>query len=860
MGKRPSKSNEFNRDSLLNKAIQKSVTLFNGKEQVTMNQARLHCGSVLLMFVAVYCTFGALTSAFAIAINTGYLVVTWVFSAILITIVSARFRMKGLLLLFIPVLLIVLIDPTPILYGGMWVINMITYKYSQWLPIVAAFPEVTIYANEPTLFVLVAGVVVIFLLGFTICLRRSVFMTAFVTAPFVFLTFVVTTTQADIIYLLGLVAVYLTLLICSVISPDNFIKRAQLAIPAFIIAMVIMSLTYAITPHGNHTRDENVVALGNRFRTVASQMHRIGEFFRFVPADGMDVGWFGLFGGGTWRFNTENVSIADAGSRNMTGRSLLEITVNEPGTFYLRGYSMRYFDGRSWTNHATRSAPHRERAALSRPAYIAELYASLFPDSAPPVVEMEIVRTGDFTQNITYQPYYTADFMSDDNVLSNVERFYYISGSIHVLVRAIEREIYERYLAIEDFRQNHHFGQNVDETGLSRYAQQVVDVYRFFESNVFQGGSSSAFYDMSGELIVETSYVIATDNAFFRLPQMSPTLQTSLSLLATEPERAFMLERYTQIDEFTAQELRNMALHAGIDLNAERSEIADAVARFIRSSGSYTLTPGPVPQDENFTLYFLQHLQEGFCIHFATAGVLMLRSLDIPARFVSGYAIRISADEVGRPITVTDRNAHAWVEVYYNDVGWLYLEVTPSAGNTYVPPPRPHAPSNVTPTPTPLPSPTPPPEDDPMLQNGAPHNGALYNGAPHGADAGGREAFMPQWLQSMINIILFITATIIILVLRRFVMRRYRELRFSEKNTNTAVIYAWHYISKLSRNESIAPNDIEDLALKARFSQHRITEEERTRVVKYARRLAFEVHNGKDGLGRLWLGYIRALC
>jgi len=640
-----------------------------------------------------------------------------------------------------------------------------------------------------------------------------------ITAPIVFLTFVVTILRSDIIYLLGLIAVYLALLIGSIISPDNFIKRAQIAIPSFIIAIVIMTLAYAITPHGNHTREENIVALGNRFRAVASQMYRIGEFFNFSPPAGFDTGWFGIFGG-IWQFNTDNVSIADAGSRHMTGRSLLEITVDAPGTFYIRGYSMQYFDGRSWINNssALRGAvsmvdeagnnhsalfSELDERARSRPAYIAELYAILYPSRAPQIVEMEINRTGDLTPSITFQPYFTADFLRDSDILHNVERFFYIPGSVHAMARAVEAESNST-----DFGVSWHYSERVIRMGLYTRDGQPLD----------------------------------RDDA----------------ISATIIEQIFVHDNYLHVDSDTARELRRMALQAGINPNAAHVDIADDVARFIRSSGRYTLTPGPIPQDVNFTLYFLQSLQEGYCIHFATAAVLMLRALDVPARFVSGYAVRVSPPEVGTVVTVTDRNAHAWVEVYYDDIGWLYLEVTPSAGNTYIPPPRPHSPENVTPTPQPTPTPTPPPVEHEPPPNGAHYTNDTTTNA--GATSDNQGSFMPQWLIDMMIVALLIIISIIFLISRRTFMSRYRTIRFTDKDTNASVLYAWRYINKLSRREAIVPVDIEELALKARFSQHRITETERTHVVRYARRLAFEIYSGKDQFGRMWLGYIRALA
>jgi len=839
MDKRPSTGEKLNNGSPL-----KPTSLFTGQEQdrqSTVSNVLIYGGNILLTFTAVFCTLGVLTSAFDIVVNTGVLVFIWLSCAVAVSLVSVKYRVKGLLLLFVPVLAIIIFNLTAILDGGMWIAYIITTEYSHWIPFPVLFMEMTHYTDEPTAFVAALGAVIAFMLGFTICLRRSVFTTIAVTVPVVFITFIVTTSQADIIYLLGLVAVYLALLISGCISPDSFKKRAQLATPSFLIAAIIITLTYAITPHGTHTREENIIDLGNRFRTAASQIERVGRFFNFAPNDGSGVGWIGLFGGGHWQFNTENVNIADAGRRHMMNRNLLEITVDEPGTFYIRGYSMEHFDGRSWRNSDLYRPDYFEQlemAARSRPAYIAELYASLFPDRAPSIVEMEIIRTGDFTLSVQYQPYFTADFLRDDNVLGNVERFYYVSGSVHALARSVEEELALTPMDIISVFAGNYIAYTVAADG----SIIVFSMYGEWELLPSEDFLTSDFAHYSEHEFIR--------NRYLQLWELLPSEVFLASDFALYAEREYIRSRYLQIDEHTAYELRQMASQAGINSDAERVEIVDAVGRLVRSSGSYTLSPGPIPQDEDFALYFLQSLQEGYCVHFATAAVLMLRSLDIPARFVSGYAIRVSPGEVGRPVTVTDMNAHAWVEVYYYDVGWLYLEVTPSAGNTYVPPPRPHSAENATPTPQPSPTPPPPTDYPPNGVNGA---------ATPGAGNQEEHFIMSPWLRNVAIVVLLLGLGIVVLVLRRILMYNNRAKHFVDSDTNASVIYTWRYMEKLSGRKAVVTDDVEELALKARFSQHRITEEERVYVVKFAKKFAVEVYNRKGRLGRMWMKYARAL-
>ena len=90
----------------------------------------------------------------------------------------------------------------------------------------------------------------------------------------------------------------------------------------------------------------------------------------------------------------------------------------------------------------------------------------------------------------------------------------------------------------------------------------------------------------------------------------------------------------------------------------------------------YTLTPDPVPRDRDFVDYFLFDGQEGYCVYYASAMVVMTRAIGIPARYVEGFLMPAQRDQETGLFTVTNRNAHAWAEVYLEGFGWLILETT----------------------------------------------------------------------------------------------------------------------------------------------------------------------------------------
>src|SRR5262249_31047319 len=71
--------------------------------------------------------------------------------------------------------------------------------------------------------------------------------------------------------------------------------------------------------------------------------------------------------------------------------------------------------------------------------------------------------------------------------------------------------------------------------------------------------------------------------------------------------------------------------------------------------------------------------KRGYCQHFAGAMALMLRMLGIPARVAVGFTSG-SYDAKKGLWTVTDTNAHAWVEAWFAGYGWLPFDPTPGRG------------------------------------------------------------------------------------------------------------------------------------------------------------------------------------
>jgi protein-glutamine gamma-glutamyltransferase len=109
--------------------------------------------------------------------------------------------------------------------------------------------------------------------------------------------------------------------------------------------------------------------------------------------------------------------------------------------------------------------------------------------------------------------------------------------------------------------------------------------------------------------------------------------------------------------------------HAGDD----KAIVTAVLQRFRNLAYSYTLSPpmlGSHSVDE-----FLFQTMSGFCEHYSSAFVVLMRSAGIPARVVTGYQGG-EVNPVGDYMIVRQADAHAWAEIWLKGVGWIRIDPT----------------------------------------------------------------------------------------------------------------------------------------------------------------------------------------
>lgn len=137
------------------------------------------------------------------------------------------------------------------------------------------------------------------------------------------------------------------------------------------------------------------------------------------------------------------------------------------------------------------------------------------------------------------------------------------------------------------------------------------------------------------------------------------------------------------------------------DVNEYRLAVANAVHADFVQNYPYTMSPGSTPTTRDFVEYFLNVQKRGYCAHFASSAVMLLRTMGVPARYVEGYCIPPSLvsengillrdenydnwyqgestfpQDAVIQVEINDSYAHAWIEIYLEGYGFVPYEMTP---------------------------------------------------------------------------------------------------------------------------------------------------------------------------------------
>ena len=351
-------------------------------------------------------------------------------------------------------------------------------------------------------------------------------------------------------------------------------------------------------------------------------------------------------------------------SPKYTGKTVLEIETDKSpvSTIYIKGfYGTNYGDG-NWSYDASafekackEAGKSAEEVALQIFQMPYERWTEYYKDSYNyDEITYEVTYAGTMG-DVAYVPY-ASDYTSlDEN--------YTLMGDYLLKKSLLDTKITVTGINMETKLERWVNVNSAIRAGAFPYATSVSSSYL------------SPVIDLENQS-EELAFLNELANAYLNVPEEAKKFleQATGEIEANMPESSLSYSSY-----YSSYYDAN-----GENENNRRIQYGQAVVSYLAKQMSYSLKLDTLPIGMDPIEYALNESHEGYCMHFASAATLLLRQGGVPARYVSGYAVDRSVfekdEETGMyKAEVGDYMAHAWVEIYLDDIGWVYLEVTPGS-------------------------------------------------------------------------------------------------------------------------------------------------------------------------------------
>ena len=196
---------------------------------------------------------------------------------------------------------------------------------------------------------------------------------------------------------------------------------------------------------------------------------------------------------------------------------------------------------------------------------------------------------------------------------------------------------------------------------------------------LFAAARPNMVYFPSGGLRIDRdgsirSPILLDEGMVYSVVSQVPRIPAAALATVPLPPVTRHLESYLELPADLPQRDRDLAARITAGSTGEEDAV-ERVQAWLRANTRYDLTVPREPPGVDAVDHFLFDTRRGFCEHIASAMAILLRAEGVPTRIVTGYG---PGDR--NPLTgyweVRQSDAHAWVEVYYPNAGWLPYDPT----------------------------------------------------------------------------------------------------------------------------------------------------------------------------------------
>ncbi|MDL2293159.1 transglutaminase domain-containing protein [Ruminococcaceae bacterium OttesenSCG-928-D13] len=645
-------------------------------------------------------------------------------------------------------------------------------------------------------------------------------------------------------------------------------QSAVMQLSAMVLCLVVTGSSLAIFEISGYQKNKEVLATRVQLERVRSSLEdaiQNGEVAELLG----DLG-FGYGTGTVGSRSVTRVNLAKSGKLGFGSGDAFTITglVPDSGTQYLRGFSCDVYTGSSWEQSSPGNYPFKDWAfqPLTFNPYYASPNAYIVPNgllSALQKAYLVQTRPPTFPITVAYKETpryihtpYGLTAVAGDGETAAFTRDAFLAPVTGASSFELYQDVYTG--ATRTFDSGYSF---VTDPGLPGLVGIYYDDDLDLDSVFFEEGDGVRydFWEAPAEYRNWFQRIQNQHEKF--LESYGPLFFSTHTAEDVADYGLFAVQQYLQLPVGLGDELREFAAWFGLhpaESEADWNQLAYLTGQLLRGFGRYTLSPGRMPAGSDFVTFFLQESQAGYCVHYASAGVAILRALGVPSRYVEGYVIGTKDVEEGEPFAVPKKNSHAWVEVWQSNLGWVPLEVTPGGPNSAHPEPTIPATSSSSPTNEPdTPNDSNSESKKTPKQNTGDVSQSDDSSVAAGRTGGAKGTSGGIGAGPVLEIIGGFLLLAVLIAMPSLVHNR-RFQKFRQRDVNLAVLAMYRYLEKLDAFGYASSDAMLHLAEKARFSQYRLDADEYAQMLTELTNARATLLETLPPFKRLWF-YCRGL-